>query len=155
MSSFEIVPVETAADLDAAIWLFREYADGLPVDLGYQGFEAELASMPGPYAPPAGALLLARAEAPIGCVGLRALGPGVCEMKRLYVAPEGRGRGVGRALIQAVLAAARRAGYGELRLDTLPSMEEAQALYRRLGFETIAPYYETPVAGTVFMRLAL
>lgn len=156
--SFQIAPVRTADDLAATIGLFRAYAASLDVDLGYQDFEGEMAAMPGQYAPPAGELLLAREAGgePLGCVGLRPIAPsGCCEMKRLYVAPQGRGAGVGKALVDALVQAAERIGYREMRLDTLPSMAGAQALYRKLGFEVIAPYYDTPVAGTIFMRRAL
>ncbi len=149
---------QTAADLRAAAGLFRAYAASLPVDLAYQDFDAELAALPGKYAPPAGALLLARAAdgTPLGCAALRPLdAPGTCELKRLYVCPHGRGQRVGEALVLALIEAAEHIGYAEMRLDTLPSMASAQALYRRLGFETTAPYYDTPVAGTVFMRRKL
>ncbi len=156
--AFTIDAVETGRDLDDAVALIRAYAAALPIDLAYQDFEAEIATMPGKYAPPAGALLLARARdgAALGCVGLRPLAdPGDCEMKRLYVAPAGRGLGVGRALVTAVVAAARQAGYQRLLLDTLPSMAAAMALYEEAGFATIPAYYDTPVAGTRFMALAL
>ena len=144
-------------DLTAIARLFQAYGDSLDVDLGYQDFAGELAGLPGKYAAPAGALLLARDSAgeAIGCVGMRPLSDGVCEMKRLYVAPEGRGLGLGRALMRAVTDLARRQGYGEMRLDTLPTMAAAQGLYRQAGFEVIPPYYDTPVEGTVFMRLML
>ncbi|WP_029006102.1 GNAT family N-acetyltransferase [Azorhizobium doebereinerae] len=153
-----ITPVRTPADLAAVAGLFRAYAAALDVDLAYQDFAAELAMLPGKYAPPGGELLLARDEAgtPVGCVALRPLeAPGCCEMKRLYVAPEGRGGGLGRRLAEAIVAAAERIGYGEIRLDTLPAMAGAQALYGKLGFETTAPYYATPVAGTLFLRRRL
>jgi ribosomal protein S18 acetylase RimI-like enzyme len=130
----------------------------VPIDLGYQGFGGELASLPGKYAPPAGALLIARdaSGAALGCVAMRPPDDeGVCEMKRLYVAPEGRGLGLGNALARAIIEAARAAGYREMRLDALASMHAAQALYRALGFSEIAPYYDTPIAGTVFMALKL
>jgi ribosomal protein S18 acetylase RimI-like enzyme len=156
--SFRISPVISAGDLASAVTLFRAYASSLDVDLAYQDFEGEMAAMPGKYAPPQGVLLLARnAEgAAIGCVGLRPIDPpGCCEMKRLYVTPEGRGSGLGRALVEALVGIAERIGYREMRLDTLPSMAGAQALYRNLGFGVIVPYYETPVAGTLFMRRAL
>lgn len=147
-----------AADMPAVGALFRAYAASLPVDLAYQGFEAELAGLPGKYAPPSGALLLARdgdGEA-LGCVALRCLDTdGAAEMKRLYVAPNGRGLGLGRRLVEAVAAEARRLGYREIRLDTLPTMTEAIALYGRCGFEPMQPYYDTPVAGTHFMRRPL
>lgn len=156
--SRHIAPVRTPDDLAAATDLFRAYASSLDVDLAYQNFEAEMAAMPGQYAPPAGELLLARdAEGkPIGCVGVRPLEPrGCCEMKRLYVSPGGRGSGLGKELVEAAVRVAERIGYREMRLDTLPSMAEAQALYRKLSFESIEPYYDTPVVGTVFMRRLL
>ena len=150
-----ITAVRTPQDLSATVGLFEDYVASLGIDLAYQDFAAELAAMPGRYAPPGGELLLARAPdgAAVGCVALRALAiPGACEMKRLYVSPAGRGSGLGRQLARAIIEAAERIGYREMRLDTLPSMAGAQALYRTLGFEPIAPYYETPVAGTLFMR---
>lgn len=153
-----IAQASTEADLAAVVALFRAYAASLDVDLAYQGFEAEMAAMPGKYAPPAGRLLLARSAdgVPLGCVGLRALGEaGCCEMKRLYVAPEGRGTGLGAQLVEAVIREAEAIGYREMRLDSLPSMGPAIALYRKRGFETMAPYYDTPVAGTVFLRRIL
>ncbi len=153
-----ILPVRTASDLDAVVTLFRAYAASLAIDLSYQDFDAEMAAMPGKYAPPEGELLLAAGPEglSVGCVALRR-GPHAeaCEMKRLYVAPEGRGMGVGRALVAAVVRVAARVGYAEIVLDTLPSMHRAQALYASLGFEAIAPYYDTPIAGTVFMRRIL
>lgn len=146
------------ADLVAIRSLFLAYADALPIDLAYQGFEAELAGLPGAYAPPSGALLLAHDTngRPLGCVALRpATEPGCCEMKRLYVNPPARGMGLGRKLATAVIEAGRQAGYRELRLDTLPSMASAQSLYRQLGFTPILPYYDTPIEGTVFLALPL
>ncbi len=156
--AFRIAPVRTADDLAAAVALFRAYAASLEIDLSYQDFAAEMEAMPGKYAPPAGELLLARyaGGTPVGCVGLRPIEPrGCCEMKRLYVAPEGRGGGLGETLVDAILRAAERIGYREMRLDTLPSMAAAIALYRKFGFEPIEPYYETPVTGTIFMRRSL
>ena len=154
-AAFRIVPARSAEDLACIGRLFRDYAASLDVDLSYQDFDAELAALPGRYAPPAGELLLARGrdDVPVGCVALRPVEPsGSCEMKRLYVAPGGRGGGLGRALVAAVLCEAGRIGYREMRLDTLPSMTDAIALYRRLGFTPLDPYYATPVAGTLFMR---
>jgi ribosomal protein S18 acetylase RimI-like enzyme len=157
-SAVLILPARTADDLAAATRLFRAYAASLDVDLSFQNFEAEVTGLPGKYAPLAGALLLARPAdgAAVGCVGLRPIEPaGCCEMKRLYVAPQARGFGLGERLVDAVLREAERLGYAEMRLDTLPSMAAAVALYRRAGFEPMAPYYYNPVAGTLFMRRPL
>ena len=156
--SFSIATVQSPADLADVIRLFRAYAESLPVDLAYQGFEAEMAAMPGKYAPPKGVLLIARDDAgrAVGCAALRPLEPdGACEMKRLYVTAEGRGQKLGKRLVERLVDEARAIGYREMRLDTLPSMLDAQALYRRFGFEQMEPYYDTPVAGTVFMRKVL
>jgi len=145
-------------DLLAITSLFRAYAASLPIDLGYQDFDTELASLPGKYAPPTGALLIARDAdgAALGCVAMRPLDePGVCEMKRLYVAPAGRGQGLGKQLALAIIEAARVAGYREMRLDTLATMHDAQKLYRALGFIEIGAYYDTPIENTVFMSLML
>ena len=239
-----IAPASLPTDLPALTQLFRAYAASLPIDLGYQGFDGELASLPGKYAAPAGALLIARDAngAPIGCVAMRPLEERVCEMKRLYVAPEGRGLGLGKALrilrivarmaresaegqavelawvrdgrwdqtpvhymrmvhkktsyysfitpllvggvaagasdpalhalfvlgarmgpalglgkalTLALIEAARAAGYREIRLDTLPTMANAQTLYRALGFTEIAPYSEGAPDGTLFMSITL
>jgi ribosomal protein S18 acetylase RimI-like enzyme len=147
-----------ADEMDLVAGLFREYAASLDTDLSYQGFAAELASLPCVYAPPNGSLLLAfsAAGAPVGCVGVRPLSePGSCEMKRLHVTPTARGSGLGRALAEAAIEAATQAGYVWMRLDTLRTMQAAQALYRRLGFEITPAYYDSPVAGTIFMRKTL
>lgn len=157
-SGFHIVPARAADDLAAVAELFAGYAASLPVDLGYQDFDGELAALPGKYAPPAGELFLARdaAGAPLGCVGLRPLpDDGCCEMKRLFLLPAARGLGLGRALTESVVAHARTLGYRELRLDTLASMTTAQALYGSMGFERIEPYYAPTPEGTVFMGLRL
>ena len=136
--------------------LFEEYAASLDTDLCFQGFAEELAGLPGDYAPPGGRLLLALQDGQTaGCIALRPVNTGVCEMKRLYVRPAFRAHGVGRALVDRLIHEARSAGYQHLRLDTLPSMTGAQALYRRLGFHEIAPYYDSPVEGAVFLELQL
>jgi ribosomal protein S18 acetylase RimI-like enzyme len=156
--SFTLQPARTAHDLAAVAALFRAYAAALPVDLGYQDFAAELAALPGKYAPPDGELLLARdpAGAPLGCVALRPLSDdGVCEMKRLYLDPAARGLGLGRALALAIADSARGLGYRELRLDTLPGMVSARGLYRDMGFTEIDPYYAPTPPGTVFLALRL
>jgi ribosomal protein S18 acetylase RimI-like enzyme len=152
------IALAAPADLVDVAALFQAYAASLPVDLGYQDFAAELAGLPGKYAPPKGALLIARAPdgAPLGCVALRPLpDPGASEMKRLYVAPAARGLGLGRALAEAITAEAARLGYREIRLDTLPTMASAIGLYETLGFSRTAPYYDTPVEGTLFLARPL
>lgn len=156
--AFTVRKVDTPEDLAATIALFTAYATSLNVDLSFQDFAAEMSGMPGRYSPPTGSLLLARNTAghPIGCVGLRSLVPGgVCEMKRLYVNPAGRGLGVGRALAEAVVKQAKALGYQAVRLDTLASMVSALGLYKSMGFVEIERYYETPLQDTVFLELAL
>ncbi len=152
----------TGADIAVARSLFQEYAASLAVDLCFQGFAEELATLPGAYAPPRGLLLLAgHGDAAIGCVALRPLAladtpsNAVAEIKRLYVSPRGRGTGLGRRLAEAVIEGARRVGYRELKLDTLQDMVEARALYAKLGFRECPPYYRNPIAGAVYMSLAL
>lgn len=143
-------------DLPAVRALLREYEDGLDVSLDFQDFDREVRELPGEYAPPTGALLIAReAGLTVGCVALRRIGDSTCEMKRLYVRPTLRGHGAGRRLAEAAVAEARRLGYARMRLDTLPGMEGAQALYEQLGFRDIPPYTENPVAGTRFLELEL
>jgi ribosomal protein S18 acetylase RimI-like enzyme len=154
MARFRLVKVRHAAEIAAAAVLFREYADWLDLDLGFQGFEAELAGLPGKYAPPTGELMLAYSAAgePLGCVAVRPLaGNAVCEMKRLYVRPAARGLGIGGALVAAIIASAEELGYAEMKLDTLASMPEAFALYKRCGFLEIPAYYHNPVPGTVYL----
>jgi putative acetyltransferase len=142
--------------LAAARELFDEYAASLDISLSFQGFDEELASLPGTYAPPQGRLLLAwRGKVSVGCVALRPLEPGVCEMKRLYVRPAYRTGGVGRLLVERVIHEATTAGYRRMRLDSLPAMETALQLYRRFGFREIAPYTSNPVKGAVFLELLL
>ena len=154
--SFDIIPVTSMDQIVTARELFKEYEASLGIELTFQGFAQEVAALPGAYAPPAGRLLLATGGAePAGCVALRPLGGGICEMKRLYVRPPARGARLGRRLAETVIREARDIGYARMRLDTLPSMKEAFALYQRLGFHEIAPYYETPIVGTRFMELPL
>ena len=155
---FRIVHARTAAEFQDAIRLFGAYAGTLGVDLSFQNFEDELENMPGEYAPPKGELLLARAADgdAVGCVALRPLDiPGCCEMKRLYVARKGRRLGAGKALVDAIIQEAVNRGYTEMRLDTLPSMAAALALYTEAGFERIKPYYASPVPGAVFLAKQL
>jgi ribosomal protein S18 acetylase RimI-like enzyme len=137
--------------------LFLEYEQSLGFSLCFQNFDKELAGLPGDYAPPDGRLLLAEWERQLaGCVALHALGPGICEMKRLYLRPQFRGKGLGRALTEHVIAEAREIGYKRMRLDTVdPVMKDAVAMYRRLGFNQIAPYRENPIAGAMYMELPL
>ncbi|MGH3994890.1 MAG: GNAT family N-acetyltransferase, partial [Pseudonocardiaceae bacterium] len=136
--------------------LFREYAESLGMNLHFQDFDQELATLPGAYAPPGGTLLLARWQGKLaGCVGLRPLADGMAELKRLYVRPDSRGHGIGVALAQAAISAARQAHYAAIRLDTLPTMQAAQTLYRGLGFHEIPAYRYNPIADTVFMQLDL
>ena len=136
--------------------LFREYAEAIGTDLEYQGFAAELAALPAPYVPPNGVLLVAHAGSDVaGCVGLKPLDSRTGEMKRLYVRPAYRNWGLGKRLVEAVIHAARETGYSELRLDTLPSMGSAQALYHRLGFVEIPPYNNTYLRDTRFYALKL
>jgi putative acetyltransferase len=152
-----IRPIESATDLATVRLLFQEYADSLGVDLCFQDFATELATLPGAYRPPAGALLLAERDGEVaGCVAMRPLEPPlVAELKRLYVRLTARGSGVGLALTEAALDLARQAGYSRIRLDTLPIMTAAQKLYRRLGFREIAPYRSNPIPGARYMECEL
>jgi ribosomal protein S18 acetylase RimI-like enzyme len=146
----------TEVDIDDVRTLLREYEAMLAFPLDFQQFDREVAELPGAYAPPQGALLIARqgTEA-AGCVALRPSEPEICELKRLFVRPAARGSGLGRRLAEAALAEARRLGYHRIRLDTLPGMEAAQALYEGLGFREIGPYTVNPIAGTRFLELEL
>ena len=155
-TTVEIVPATTAEHVAQARELFLEYASSIGFDLGFQNFDDEVASLPGDYAPPSGAILLASVgDEPAGCVALRAFDADTCEMKRLYVRPTARGAGVGRRLAEAVIEAARSSGYTRMRLDTLPSMREARDLYAKLGFREVEPYRFNPIEGTAFMELEL
>ena len=157
LSDTSLADAASPQELEAVRRLFRAYAEWLDVDLCFQGFEQEVAALPGCYAPPAGRLLLAKvAGEAAGCVGLRPLAPGICEMKRLWVEPGYGGRGLGRALAEASIAAARAIGYQRMRLDTLPErMPAAQHLYRSLGFVAIPPYYHNPLPGVAMLELQL
>jgi ribosomal protein S18 acetylase RimI-like enzyme len=153
----EFIQAETPAQVSEARKLFTEYSERLGVDLCFQNFERELAELPGRYSLPEGRLFLAvEGERVMGCVGLRKIGEGVCEMKRLYVRPEFRGRGLGKTMALHLIGEARAAGYALMRLDTLPAqMNDAVNLYRSLGFREIEPYYDNPVETALFMELKL
>jgi len=154
---FMICQASSDEDIKATRGLFEEYAAGIGISLCFQNFDRELANLPGDYAPPHGRLLLAREEGQLaGCIAMRKLEPGVCEMKRLFLRPAYRGRGLGRVLVESIIDEARALGYTHMRLDTLPGrMDQAIALYRSLGFVEIAPYYENPVEGAKFMEFKL
>jgi len=153
---FVIRPARPGRDIETVRALFDEYAAELGVDLSFQGFEAERDALPGDYVPPRGRLLLAETPgAAAGCVALRPLDAHTAEMKRLYLRPSARGTGLGRRLALAIIAEARDAGYERLRLDTLPSMDAAIAMYRALGFREIAPYRHNPVPRALFLEREL
>jgi GNAT superfamily N-acetyltransferase len=148
-----IVRARSPSDLATVRALFDAYAAGLAIDLSFQGFDEELASLPGRYADPGGCLLLATLGGQaLGCVGVRPLEAGAAELKRLYVDPAARGRGAGAALVRAAIDWVEASGYEWLRLDTLESMEEARRLYRSLGFTECPPYGNHPVPGTIFLE---
>ena len=152
----QIIAAHSAGFLPAVRELFTEYANSIEIDLCFQSFDRELAELPGKYAPPGGRLFLAMEnESAAGCVALRKIEDGVCELKRLYVRPAFRGSGLGRKLSETVISAAREIGYRRMRLDTLSSMTPAIALYASLGFQRIAPYYDNPSGCAVFMELKL
>jgi ribosomal protein S18 acetylase RimI-like enzyme len=149
--------VESPTQIAHARELFLEYAQSLGFSLCFQNFDQELANLPGEYAPPAGCLLLAELDGQVaGCVALHKLEDGISEMKRLYLRPQFRGKGLGRALADRIIAAARQIGYRRMRLDTVePVMKDAVAMYRRIGFREIAPYRNNPIAGALYMELLL
>lgn len=151
-----LVEVTDSTDIGAVRELFAEYARAVDAPACFQGFERELAGLPGEYAPPHGRLFLGReGAAAAGCVGLRRLDPATAEMKRLYVRPAYRGSALGRRLAEAAIAAARGADCERIVLDTLPNMSEAIALYRRLGFREVAPYLAQPTPGSICFALSL
>lgn len=159
-SEISLVTPNDGELIDLARGIFREYADSLGIDLAFQDFDAELAGLPGPYAPPDGHLMLAFVDGELaGCGAFRGLAdvdyPNACEMKRLYVRPAFRRFGLGRLLAQALLDEARRAGYSATLLDTLDDMEAARSLYASLGFEEIPPYYFSPIAGSHYLKADL
>ncbi len=160
MPQIHLLPLRDAADLEAARHIFREYAAGLGIDLCFQNFDAELAALPGDYAPPRGALLLAWVDGIVaGCCALRPLDScdyaNAAEMKRLYVHSAYRGLGLGRQLADAILDTARIVGYDSVLLDTLDDMEIARAMYEDLGFKEIPPYYHNPLAGAHYLKVDL
>jgi putative acetyltransferase len=162
VKGFAFTQAESPTQIAQARELFLEYAQSLGFSLCFQNFDKELAGLPGDYAPPEGRLLLAEYEGQlVGCVALHQLDAdkrdqGICEMKRLYLRPQFRGKGLGRALADRIIAEARHLGYHRMRLDTVePVMKDAVAMYRKLGFQEIAPYCPNPMAGVVYMELQL
>jgi ribosomal protein S18 acetylase RimI-like enzyme len=152
----KIYPAKTDKDLEIVKTLLVEYVNSLDFELVFQNFEEELRNLPGEYAAPEGCLLLAKyQDQPAGCVALRKLSDSICEGKRLYVRPQFRGLKIGRKLVEAIIAEARRIGYSSIRGDTVPSMQIAQALYASLGFKEIEPYCRNPVEGAIFIELVL
>jgi GNAT superfamily N-acetyltransferase len=152
-----IVQAESAEEIELARTLFEEYATWLEISLCFQNFDKEVAGLPGDYAKPSGRLLLAFVDDQlVGCVAMRKIGNGTCEMKRLYLRPNVRGKGLGRELARSIIDEARVVGYQRMCLDTLPGkMDHALSLYRSLGFKEIPPYYDNPVPGATFMELLL
>jgi putative acetyltransferase len=155
--ALDAVQAESQAQIAAIRELFLEYAQSLSFSLCFQSFDKELAGLPGNYAPPDGRLLLATSQGQAaGCVALHRIEDGICEMKRLYVRPQFRGKGLGKALAERVINEARAIGYEKLRLDTVESeMGAAVAMYRQLGFRQIAPYRPNPIEGALYMELRL
>lgn len=157
IEQIEFIQAESPSEISEARELFIEYSEWLGLDLCFQNFAQELAELPGRYASPDGRLLLAISGGQVaGCVALRKIGDGVCEMKRLYVRREFRGLGIGRAMAVHLIEEARALNYSQMRLDTLPAqMGEAIKMYRSLGFREIEPYYHNPVEGALFLELTL
>jgi putative acetyltransferase len=157
VKGFAFAQAESARQIAQARELFLEYAQSLGFSLCFQNFDKELAALPGDYAPPAGRLLLAEFEGQLaGCAALHPLEPGICEMKRLYLRPNFRGKSLGRTLADRIITEARQIGYQRMRLDTVePVMKDAVAMYRKIGFREIAPYCTNPIAGALYMELSL
>jgi len=157
VKSFSFTQAETPDQIAQARELFLEYAQSIGFSLCFQNFDKELAGLPGDYAPPDGHLLLAEYEGQVaGCIALHKLADGICEMKRLYLRPQFRGKGLGRELADRIIAEARQIGYDSMRLDTVePVMKDAVAMYRRIGFHEIAPYCTNPIPGALYMELQL
>ncbi len=156
-SQIDVIQATLTENIEQARSLFLEYGSSLGFSLCFQSFDEELKTLPGAYGPPSGRLLLARcADHAAGCIALRKLEAGICEMKRLYVRPGDRGRGLGRMLVERLIAEARVIGYERMRLDTIESaMKDAIALYRRMGFKEIAPYSAIPIESALWMELLL
>lgn len=151
-----LTPARSTPELTATAALFRAYAKALEIDLEFQGFQKELDALPGPYAPPGGELLLAKAgDHVLGCIGLKPLAPGVAEIKRLYVREQARGKGLARRLVEGILEIAVERGYAEVKLDTLPQMEAAIALYKSFGFAPVPAYGSHPYPGLVTLGKTL
>ena len=157
VNGFDFQSAESPQQIAAIHELFLEYANSLGFSLCFQSFDQELAALPGDYAPPDGRLLLATSNGhPAGCVALHKLAPEICEMKRLYVRPQFRGKGLGRELAETIISEARQIGYKRLRLDTVePAMKTAVEMYRQFGFHEIPPYCQNPIAGALYMELQL
>lgn len=154
--AIRVIQAESVEHIEQIRTLFVEYAESLGFSLCFQDFDKELAGLPGDYSAPTGCLLLAWADGEMaGCVALRRLADRVCEMKRMYIRPAFRGKGLGRKLAEAVVRRADAMGYRRMRLDTLPVMKEAIELYRSMGFGTIEPYYRNPIEGALYMELDL
>jgi ribosomal protein S18 acetylase RimI-like enzyme len=157
VKDFVFHQAESPIDIAHARELFLEYAQSLGFSLCFQNFDKELASLPGEYSPPEGRLLLAEYEGQLAaCVALHKLDADICEMKRLYLRPQFRGKGLGRILADRIIAEARQIGYRRMRLDTVePFMKDAVAMYRKIGFREIEPYCKNPIAGALYMELLL
>lgn len=151
-----IIHIGSDTEIEEVRSLFQEYETYLGIDLCFQNFEEELQNLPGDYSPPHGCLLMGKhGDDTAGCVALRKIENGICEMKRLFVRPQSQGLGIGRALAETIIAEARRIGYQLMRLDTIPSMKRARCLYMSLGFKESTPYYQNPIPGTTYLELKL